>query len=277
MPASPGWSGQAIAVALMVVGAYGGLRLVGAVARRRWSDAEVAFADAFMAVAMVGMFVPGWNGVPARLGEVVFAAGAIHAAITVGRTVAATGGAPIDPGAAGHRRVAVAHGAVAVVMLYMYWLGMPMAASGSGRSMSMSMSMSMDQTVRAVPPAITLLVAVALIAGVVWPLAPLGWPGRPARFAGLAPTPAGPDVGPTGRMVSPAAGVVATAGPIVATAGPVVATAGPVVRAGRWGVPVVGPDPRRRRPGRHGSGHGLPAARAPVTPRFPGPDPARRS
>jgi len=164
----PSWLGYSFGVALMVVGAYCVARLVAAAPMGRQNHYDVNVAHVLMALAMVGMLVPGWNIVPVGLGETVFALMAlwflgkgIRLALVHGRGV-------LRGGHASHLRHYLIHMVMACSMLYMYWLGMPVTQATSGATMSGSAMPGPPAD--AGDPGLTLLLTLTLLASAVWQL-----------------------------------------------------------------------------------------------------------
>lgn len=182
----PAWIGDGFAAVLVVVGLYCLARL-GAVAplgRRTHVDANLGHV--LMAVAMVGMLVPGWHTLPSEVWLAVFL---VLALWFLGRTVQvlARDGLSQVAGERGvHLRHYAVHGVMALSMVYMEALGTGSTGSTGGAGTAMGMGAAVGV------PVLTLVFMVVLLASAVWQIDGVGrlMPSpQPAVAAPATPSP----------------------------------------------------------------------------------------
>jgi len=160
----PVWLPYGLALLMAVVSVYCAGRVVLAKPLGRHNHYDISVGHVFMALAMLGMLVPGWNVVPVGLWEVVFAGLAAYFLVMSARRSLVRGGddtAMTPVHGIWHYLI---HMVMALAMLYMYWLGMPVAHWSSG-----NVSMS-GPPMGTGDPALTALFLVPLLASAVWQL-----------------------------------------------------------------------------------------------------------
>jgi Domain of unknown function (DUF5134) len=176
----PAWVGDVFAAALVVVGAYCLTRLVAFVPMGRRTHADVNVGHVLMAMAMVGMLVPGWRTLPDDVWAVTFLVTGVWFLGRAGLLAARLG---IDgvagPGGVHVRHFAV-HGVMAFSMVYMDLVA---------RSAPVRPNGAMAMGTHAGVPALTLGFMVVLLASAVWQLNGIDRlvvaPAGPAVIAGL--------------------------------------------------------------------------------------------
>jgi hypothetical protein len=149
---SPTWLGYLAALAMLTLAVYCAGRLCLARRLGRSNNYDDNGAHVLMGVAMAGMFVPGWNVVPTRAGEIVFGAVALYFVARRVRLGGTAGGAC--------RSHTLMHAVMGGSMVYMYWLLSRTAEAGQG--------MMAGPPSGAGDPSVTLLLAAVLFASAVF-------------------------------------------------------------------------------------------------------------
>jgi hypothetical protein len=175
--AQPAWLAYGFCAVMAWVSGFCTVRL--ALARRlgRQTHYDVNLSHVLMGVAMIGMLVPRWNGIPSGFWEIVFAVIALYFVALSVRFVAVHGLRGIDDDHVHHISHYLIHAVLACAMLYMYWLGMPITTM-SGTSMSMS-----GPPHGVGDPGLTLFLITILVASAVWQLESIGEFARQPRVA----------------------------------------------------------------------------------------------
>lgn len=157
----PAWLGDGFAAAIVVVGIYCLTRLLAFAPLGRQTHVDVNIGHVLMAVAMVGMLVPGWRTLPDGVWAATFLLIGLWFFARAGLDLWRRGMARVAGPEGVHVRHYAVHGVMAFSMVYMDLVaGSTPDRSGGGMAMGSG----------AGAPALTLLFMVVLLASAVWQL-----------------------------------------------------------------------------------------------------------